>query len=246
MSTREQAEEGNSIEGQHAACRDYCDKRGYYVARIFRDRVSGRDGERPAFQRMIEVASRGGFDVLVVWKRDRYFRNAIEAGFYERVLGKFGVRIEDVARGPVDDSPAARFTTLVLDGAAELERAFIAERCAMGRKMAAEAGLWPTAPFYGYRKAEASKASRLEIVWEEAQKVREAYMAVLRGGNKHHVAAIFGINPRSVGRRLHNPAYKGLADYAGIKVPVPAIVPEDVWQRVQDELAKRYRQGSPS
>lgn len=236
VSTIEQGE-GYSLEGQRQACRDYCDRHGYRVGRIFQETGSAKDDDRPAFQYLMHLASLGQFDVLVVWKRDRYFRNAVEAGFYESRLRRWGIRIEDTQRGPLEDSPSSRFTTLVLDGAAELERAFIAERCAMGRQLAAKAGRWPAKAFLGYRLED----GRLTIDLEKAQTVREAYRACIRGSNRHALAAILGVDPRSACRVLRRTAYKGLATYNGVGVPCPPIVEESTWQAAQDAMDARFR-----
>lgn len=240
VSTNEQGD-GTSLDSQVLGSRQYCDRQGHYINRIFRETLSGRDDDRPAFQKILHLARLGRFDVLVVWRRDRYFRNAIEAGFWERRLKEWGVRIEDVQRGPQDDSPANRFTTTIIDAVAELERENIAERCALGRLMAARAGLWPVRALYGYRKEVPREASRLVIDLEEALKVREAYRACIRGANRDTLGQIFGIAGASATRRLRSPVYKGQAVYGGVTVPCPAIVTPETWQEAQDAMDLRFR-----
>lgn len=236
VSTLEQAA-GNSLDGQRRECRDYCDRMGYRVARIYQESLSGRTDRRPAFHMMLDLAKAGSFDVLVVWRRDRFFRDAVEAGFYERKLRGWGVRLEDLARGKTENTAVNRFTNMVFDAVAELENAQRAERCTLGRLTAARAGQWPSGPMYGYRL----EGKRLAIDLEKSQKVREAYRECIRGANRERLAILFGCAGYTAGHRLRNPAYKGEALYAGITVPCPPIVDADTWQRAQNAMDERFQ-----
>lgn len=241
--SREEQAEGHSLDGQLSALRSYCNQHGYRVARIMPpESGSGADWDRPVFQRLLYLASRAAFDVLVVWKRDRYARDAVGAGFYERILRGYGVRIESVATGPMDDTPANRFITQVFDAHAELERATIRERCKLGRDMAARKGLWPLESPFGYRKEIPREASRLLIEPAEASLMRDAYDECLRGANRIRIAQLLGIGPSSTMRRLQSPTYKGEAQYLDIRVPCPAIVSPETWQSAQGAIASRYAQ----
>ena len=74
VSTTEQAEEGHSLDAQRRAILDYCqdDRRGWPVV-IYEDAgYSGTSEDRPEFQRLLADAEARRFDVVVVWKLDRF------------------------------------------------------------------------------------------------------------------------------------------------------------------------------
>jgi DNA invertase Pin-like site-specific DNA recombinase len=84
-----------SIEDQVAACRKHCEQRGYEVVGVYPDyAISGRSDDRPQFLKMIEDAGKDMFDIILVWKMDRFARNMQDQYFYEKVLAGYGVRLE--------------------------------------------------------------------------------------------------------------------------------------------------------
>lgn len=69
VSSREQATEDKvSLEVQQRDCEAYCRRKGYHiVGPPYVDVQSGTDNrkERAAFERMLEEAKRGAFDIIV-------------------------------------------------------------------------------------------------------------------------------------------------------------------------------------
>ena len=62
-----------SIEGQLRECTAYCKKNDITVLRTYIDRaMSAKTDHRPDFQRMIKDSAKGLFDVIIVWKLDRF------------------------------------------------------------------------------------------------------------------------------------------------------------------------------
>ena len=60
---------------------------------IFDDTKSGKDDNRPNWQKLIEVARRGEIDVIYFWKLDRMMRS--ERHFYknEEILDELGIEL---------------------------------------------------------------------------------------------------------------------------------------------------------
>lgn len=86
-----------SIDDQVFECKKYCEKMGYVVVAIYPDyALSGRSDDRPQFLRMIEDAKTGLFDVILVWKMDRFARNMQDHFYYEHILNDCGVTIDSV------------------------------------------------------------------------------------------------------------------------------------------------------
>lgn len=48
---------------------------------------------RPEFQHMIKDSARGLFDVVLVWKLDRFARNRYDSARYKNILKKNGIKV---------------------------------------------------------------------------------------------------------------------------------------------------------
>lgn len=86
-----------SIEDQIYEAERYCEARNYEIVKVYPDyAISGRSDDRPQFLQMIEDAKSGAFDVVLVWKMDRFARNMQDQFFHEKILNDCGVRLESV------------------------------------------------------------------------------------------------------------------------------------------------------
>ena len=54
--------------------RDFCAKQDWQIGAEYVDERSGKNGDRPQFQRMLDAAARREFDVLLFWSLDRLTR----------------------------------------------------------------------------------------------------------------------------------------------------------------------------
>ncbi len=76
-----------SIEGQLRDCKAYAEKNGITVVGTYIDRAySAKTDDRPDFQRMIKDSGKKIFDVVLVWKLDRFARNRYDAVNYKYQL----------------------------------------------------------------------------------------------------------------------------------------------------------------
>lgn len=76
VSTDKQAEYGLSLDAQKAELERYCRERRFDISELYVDGgYSGKDTERPAFQRMIAELREGGVHGIVVTKLDRLTRS---------------------------------------------------------------------------------------------------------------------------------------------------------------------------
>lgn len=86
-----------SIEGQLRYCSDYANKNGMTVINSYIDRaISGTSDNRPSFQQMIKDSNNRKFDVVLVWKLDRFARNKYDSVVYKNKLKKNGVKVISV------------------------------------------------------------------------------------------------------------------------------------------------------
>ena len=63
-----------SIEGQLRECGDFAERKGYAVVKTYADRaISGKKADnRPQFMQMITDSKQKGFELVIVWKIDRF------------------------------------------------------------------------------------------------------------------------------------------------------------------------------
>ena len=83
-----------SIEGQIRECTSYAEKNGITVVRHYIDRaISAKTDNRPQFQQMIKDSERKLFDIVLLWKLDRFARNRYDSARYKTQLKKNGVKL---------------------------------------------------------------------------------------------------------------------------------------------------------
>lgn len=83
-----------SIEGQLRDCMQYAEYNDIQVVGSYIDRaMSAKTDNRPNFQQMIKDSAKRLFDVIIVWKLDRFARNRFDSAYYKNILKKNGVRV---------------------------------------------------------------------------------------------------------------------------------------------------------
>ncbi len=76
-----------SIEGQIRECTAYAEKNGITVVKHYIDRaLSAKTDNRPDFQQMIKDSEKRLFDIVLVWKLDRFARNRYDSAHYVTIL----------------------------------------------------------------------------------------------------------------------------------------------------------------
>lgn len=109
-----------SIEGQLRECMAFAERKGYTVIKSYADRaISGKRADnRPEFQQMISDSSSGEFDVIIVWKIDRFSRDKYDSVIYKSKLNKNGVSVIS-ATEPIDNSPEGKLMESIFEGFSE-------------------------------------------------------------------------------------------------------------------------------
>ena len=122
--------------------REFVERRGWQIAGEYVDRgVSGSKDRRPALDQMITAAQSRKFDVLLVWKLDRFARSLkhlVNALAEFEALGIAFVSLRD----NLDlTTPAGRLMFQIIGAMAEFERALIQERVRAGLRNAKSKGV---------------------------------------------------------------------------------------------------------
>lgn len=113
------------------------------VNRLFTDRASSKDTQRPELERLLAFVREG--DTVVVHSMDRLARNLDDLRRLVQGLTQRGVRIEFVKESlnfTGEDSPMANLMLSVMGAFAEFERALIRERQREGISLAKQRGAY--------------------------------------------------------------------------------------------------------
>jgi DNA invertase Pin-like site-specific DNA recombinase len=113
------------------------------VGKVFTDKASGKDTQRPELERLLAFVREG--DTVVVHSMDRLARNLDDLRRIVQGLTQRGVRMEFVKEGLAftgDDSPMANLMLSVMGAFAEFERALIRERQREGIVLAKQRGAY--------------------------------------------------------------------------------------------------------
>lgn len=116
---------------------------GVAVDRLFEDKASGKDVERPALQEALRYLREG--DTLVVHSMDRLARNLDDLRRIVRDLTGRGVAVQFVKEQQTfsgADSPMATLMLSLMGAFAEFERALIRERQREGIELAKGRGVY--------------------------------------------------------------------------------------------------------
>ena len=135
------ANNGQSPEMQLRELREYCERRCWQIAGEYIDAgISGSKDTRPELDRMMRDAHKRRFDVVAVWKFDRFARSV---SHLLRALDTFralGIEFVSLSEALDTATPAGRMVFTVLGAVAELERSLIAERVRAGLRNARAKG----------------------------------------------------------------------------------------------------------
>ena len=108
-----------SIEGQIRECTAFAEKNNITILRHYIDRAfSAKTDNRPEFQNMIKDSGKRLFDMIIVWKLDRFARNRYDSARYKTALKKNGVKVVS-ATEVISDGAEGIILESVLEGYAE-------------------------------------------------------------------------------------------------------------------------------
>ena len=108
--------------------------------KIFREKVSGFNRQRPEFQRMLDQIRPG--DIIVVWKLDRLARSTRDLLNTMDTINEAGGKFQSVSEPWANTTThAGKMIMTVFAGIAEFERDLIRERTGAGREAAKQRGV---------------------------------------------------------------------------------------------------------
>lgn len=107
----------------------YAQSRGYKVYRIYTDRASGCNPDRPAWRDLMADGFKCRFDLVIAVRLDRIMRSVIHLNEVVQDLGKYNISIELVDIGRLDTKSANGVMMVnILASIAQWERQILSER----------------------------------------------------------------------------------------------------------------------
>jgi DNA invertase Pin-like site-specific DNA recombinase len=131
---------GQDPETQLRQLREYATRRGFAVIHEFVDLASGAKADRKQYRAMRDAAQRREFDVLLVWRYDRFARSLAELVNALAEFQSLGIDFISYNEGSDTTTPQGRLIFGVMASLAEFERNLIADRVKAGMERAKAQG----------------------------------------------------------------------------------------------------------
>ena len=240
-----------TIENQIRICTEYANSNEMSIVGVYADQgKSGRDDNRPEFQKMLHDSKLQKFDTIIVYMLDRFMRNTYLAMTTEHQLQEYGVELISVCEPFFKDefgiSNVMKY--LVSWKADEFSRT-------LSRRMKdAHKNVLLKGNFVGGGIPLGYKVENKKIVIDEssAEIVRYLFEQYSQGTQKQVILAnvkrLYGrtIHQNSLSYFLRNRKYIGITEYAGEEYTSvhPAIVDKILFEKVQKML--KTRQAKPA
>lgn len=226
---------------------------------------TGGNMERPALKRLLDDVEKNKVDCIVVYKVDRLSRSLVDFARIMETLEKNNAKFVSVTQQFNTTHSMGRLTLNILLSFAQFEREIIAERTRDKMSAARKKGRWVGgSPVLGYDIDPAG--GRILVNETEAEQVRDIFACYLehqglvrtaqelnRRGyttkhwtskrRKEHGGRDF--NKTNLFKLLTNVIYIGKVNYKGTIYDgqQPALVSEDIWNRVQTLLKQNGTDG---
>jgi len=144
VSTVNRSRNGDAFEQnpevQEAPLRQLTQQRGWDLVRVYCDRMSGAKEERPGLKRLMQDARRGEFDVVLVWRFDRFARSIEQLILALAEFKALGINFISCQEALDTSTPMGKAMFTIIGAMAELERNVIRERVVAGMVYARQHG----------------------------------------------------------------------------------------------------------
>jgi site-specific DNA recombinase len=254
VSTKEQADEGNSLVSQERLCREYAIREGYTIVESFIERgESAKTADRKQLQAMLSFCEnrKNSINDIVTYKVDRISRNTGDYLYIKVRLKKVNVGIKSITEH-FDDNPAGRFMENIIANVSQFDNEVRTERSVGGMKEAVQEGRYVWKAPLGYdnvridNKATIAPNPTAPLVREAFELVAKRYYSteIIRQMMKEK--GLVGrkgdaVNKAYFFRLLRNPVYKGVLTQFGstIKSSYEPLISEALFDDVQSALKRR-------
>lgn len=152
VSTKEQVDEGNSLNTQEKMCREYAQKNGYEIVQLYIEQgESAKTANRTELQKLLIYCSdkKNGITAVIIYKLDRLSRNTDDYSQLRLLLKRYGVEIKSTSEF-FGNTPQGKFMENMFANVAQFDNDVRAERCAGGMRDAMREGRYVWMAPIGY------------------------------------------------------------------------------------------------
>ena len=130
-----------SIEDQVNACKDFAERNDLIVVDVYADYAqTGTNDNREALQKMLADSNEKKFEIVLMWKLDRFSRNRYEAAMNRNILEKNGVKIVSITES-IPDSAEGALVEGIMESLAEYYSRSLSQNVKRGHRSNAQKGL---------------------------------------------------------------------------------------------------------
>jgi DNA invertase Pin-like site-specific DNA recombinase len=144
VSTANRTRSGDGFEQnpevQELPLRQMAQQRGWDLARIYSDRMSGTKEDRPGLKSLMQDARKGEFQVVLVWRFDRFARSIEQLVLALAEFRSLGIDFVSCQEALDTSTPMGKAMFTIIGAMAELERNVIRERVVAGMEYARRHG----------------------------------------------------------------------------------------------------------
>ncbi len=252
-----------SIDGQFRVIEDYAAKNDIEIVATYIDKaMSGTNDNRDGFQQMMKDSDKKEWDVVLVYKLDRFSRNKYEMAIHRKHLKDNGIKIVSVMEN-IPDSPEGILLESLLEGMNQYYSEELSQKTKRGMNETRLKGNhiggiinygWALKHIFGEENGKQVQiATKVVINEEEAPIVKEIFSEYAGGKNPIDIAK--ELNERNIlnrGRRfrkdtiyhiLRQEKYTGIYRIHGCVYDkiYPPIVPMEIYNIVKARIdANKY------
>ena len=241
-----------SIEGQIRECTAYAEKNGITIVKHYIDRaISAKTDNRPEFQQMIKDSDKKLFDIVLVWKLNRFARNRYDSARYKTQLKKNGVKLMS-ATEVISEGPEGIILESVLEGYAEYYSADLSEKVIRGMTENALKGKFTGGAIpFGYiinadHRFEIDPLTAPFVAetfqrYNDGQTMREIRDWLNEKGVKNQRGGLMTFN--TIQHMLNNRRYIRELKYRNVLIPdaILSIVSAELFNDVQEKMLKNKK-----
>ncbi|MCL2228410.1 MAG: recombinase family protein, partial [Firmicutes bacterium] len=231
-----------SIEGQVKVCGEFAQRQNLAIVGEYVDRaMTGTNDKRPEFQRMISDSKQEIFDVILVYKLDRFSRDKYESVVYKRQLKEAGVKVVSATEA-IADSPEGILLESVIEGYNQFYSVELSQKIKRGNQINLDKGNWTGGIVtYGYKVVD----KKIQIDKPKAEIMKKIFSDYASGKPKKEICKELnekGIRNRSgepwsvtnIYHNLKNKNYIGILERHGVEYTniYPRLIDDKLFEEV--------------
>ena len=235
-----------SIEGQIRECTDYAKRHDILILDSYIDKATtGTNDNRFSFQKMLKDCVKQAWDMILVYKLDRFSRNKYEMAIHRKTLRDNGVKLVSVKEN-IPDTPEGIILESLLEGMAEYYSAELSQKVKRGLRESRLKGLYTGGGLpFGYKIVDhkpvldefnAPIVKRIFDEYVEGIPVTTTIQRLTSEGVRHRGKPLVA---NTVYNMLKNEKYTGVCYFSGERYDsyYPRIVDDYLFKLAQKKMA---------